>query len=307
MQWLDAADTAQALDRNAVVAALDDMLRARVAAEVDCPPRTVMPLPAGGLFLSMLARDREHAIAKLLTVHPDNAEHGLPRLQARAILYQAATGVPLLALDGNVLTARRTAALSVCAVRRLAPAGLHRLLIVGSGAQAQAHAEAFLAAGACRSVLIGARRPEAARELAERLLCDGLAGNVPIEAVDQIEPAAWEADVIVTATGAMRPVLPDVAKAGAVICAIGSFTPGMAELPPALVQRSRVVVDDLAACRLEAGDLILAEVAWDAVEELGRERRAVETTRPTIFKSVGCALWDLAAATCAHRTMAGPS
>ncbi|HEY0068970.1 MAG TPA: delta(1)-pyrroline-2-carboxylate reductase family protein, partial [Chloroflexia bacterium] len=146
MKYLDAGQTRQLLPYSALADALREVLVARLRGKAYAPVRTAMPLPGGAgdaLLLLMPAHDERLAITKLVTVHPHNAEHGLPVVQADVLVLDAATGERLALLDGAVVTARRTAALSLLAARLLAPRPYGPLLIVGSGTQARAHLEAM--------------------------------------------------------------------------------------------------------------------------------------------------------------------
>ncbi|MGJ7582192.1 delta(1)-pyrroline-2-carboxylate reductase family protein [Variovorax sp. RHLX14] len=309
---LDATETDARIAHDALMRALDRMLALRTDGLVHCPTRGVLPLAAGGRLLSMLAGDGTHALTKTVTVHPDNARFSLPRVQAEAVVMRSDNGQRIALLDGDVLTLRRTAALSVLAATKLAPStalratpGL-RLVIIGAGVQARAHAEAFIAQGEVASIRIHARNEASALGLAEELAPSAQNAGVEISWVDDLAAALASADIVVTATNSMEPVMSDEAADaiadGTVVCAVGAFTAQMSELPPSLVRRSFVVVDALTACLAEAGDLIKAGVDWDAVQELavdtGAPADADSNQRPIVFKSVGCALWDLAAANC---------
>ena len=309
---LDASETDAHIAHEALLHALDRMLALRTDGRVHCPTRGVLPMAEGGRLLSMLASDGTHALTKTVTVHPDNARFSLPRVQADAVVMRADNGQRIALLDGDVLTLRRTAALSVLAVTKLAPStalratpGL-RLVIVGAGVQARAHAEAFIAQGEVTSIRIHARSEASALGLAEELAPLAQSGGVEISWVADLATALASADIVVTATNSMAPVISDEAACaiadGTVVCAVGAFTAQMSELPPSLVRRAFVVVDTLAASRTEAGDVIKADVDWDGVHELCVDTRvpddAASNPRPIVFKSVGCALWDLAAANC---------
>jgi 1-piperideine-2-carboxylate/1-pyrroline-2-carboxylate reductase [NAD(P)H] len=120
-------------------------------------------------------------------------------------------------------------------------------------------------------------------------------------AVEGPGDALEEASLVVTATTSREPVLPEAVPEGVFVAAVGAFEPGAAELPPALISRSTVVVDTLEGAREEAGDLIQAETAgafsWENAMALEDVLRAPERPEGTVvFKSVGHALWDLAAA-----------
>jgi ornithine cyclodeaminase len=109
-----------------------------------------------------------------------------------------------------------------------------------------------------------------------------------LEAVERVS-------LIVTATTSTTPVLPDIVREDAFIAAVGAYRPDMAELPPSLVRRARLFVDTLEGARAEAGDLIQAGVDWGQVRALGDVLDSALPPGPVVFKSVGHALWDLAA------------
>jgi ornithine cyclodeaminase len=296
MNYLDAEQTRQLLPYSALADALRDVLAARLAGKAYAPARTSMPLPDDGgeaVLLLMPARDERLAITKLVTVHPRNAERGLPVVQADVLVMDAATGERLALLDGAVVTARRTAALSLLAARLLAPRPNGPLLVSGSGTQARAHMEAMHEGLGVTQVYITSKNmahSEALAAYGRELGLDARATGDPGEALSQVS-------LVVTATTSTRPVLPPNVADYTFIAAVGAYTPSMAELPPELVRRSRLFVDTLEGAQAEAGDLIQAGVDWSRVTPL---ERALDIARPesgpVIFKSVGHALWDLAAA-----------
>src|SRR6476661_9411766 len=121
MKVLSAEETAALLPYPALADELARMLGEKAAGRATAPARLALPLAGGGALLLMPAAGPDLAITKIVTVHPGNAAHGLPSVQAEVLLFEAATGRRLLWLDGAVVTARRTAALSLLAARRLAP------------------------------------------------------------------------------------------------------------------------------------------------------------------------------------------
>jgi 1-piperideine-2-carboxylate/1-pyrroline-2-carboxylate reductase [NAD(P)H] len=269
----------------------------RTSGAVHAPSRMALPLAGGGVLLVMPASGEGIAMTKLVTVHPENARSGLPTIQGEVVVMEARTGRRLGILDGSVVTARRTAALSLLAARELALRPNGPLLIVGSGTQGRAHLEAFHEGLGTSRVFVNSRTEESARSLAEH------AENLGMEARVVGEPgeALGEASLVVTATTSREPVLPDGVSEGSFVAAVGSFEPGAAELPAGLVARAAVVVDTLEGAREEAGDLIQAEKAgafsWGDVTQLEDVLRNPERLEGTVvFKSVGHALWDLAAA-----------
>lgn len=293
MKHLNADQTRQLLPYPALSESLRAVLDAKREGTAQAPTRTSMSLPGDGVLLLMPAHDGQLAITKLVTVHGGNSVHGLPVVQADVLVMEAATGRRLALLDGTVVTARRTAALSLLAARTLAPKPEGPLLVVGAGTQARHHLEAFHEGLGVQQVYITSRDMAHAEVLAE------YARGLEMEASVVAAPGEvlFEVSLIVTATTSMQPVLPPGVREDAFVAAVGAYTPSMAELTADLVRRSRLFVDTLDGAQAEAGDLIQAGVDWSQVTPL---EDALEMARPeggpVVFKSVGHALWDLAAA-----------
>ncbi|HEX6292391.1 MAG TPA: delta(1)-pyrroline-2-carboxylate reductase family protein [Herpetosiphonaceae bacterium] len=304
MHTLDEAETQALLPYPALAHAIREILLARQTQPITAPPRMAVPLAADGTLLLMPAATATLAITKLVTVHPHNAARQLPSVQADILVLEAATGRRLYMLPGEIVTARRTAALSLLAAQTLAPRPDGPLLIVGAGTQGRAHLEAFAEGLGVRQISIASRTFAHAERLADAAQQRGLSAH----AVTDPLVALKEATLIVTATTSARPVLPAQVRPDALICAVGAYVPSMAELPPALVQQARVYVDTLEGAQAEAGDLIQAHVDWSQVTPL---EQALTQPRPPagpiIFKSVGHALWDLAAASLVHARNSKPA
>ena len=297
MQNLDADETAARLPYVALADAIREVALARSSGAVQAPPRLALPLPGGAVLLVMPAADRDLAITKLVTVHPENPGRGRPTIQGEVVVMEASTGTRLGLLDGATVTARRTAALSLLAARELAPNPGGPLLIVGAGAQGRSHLEAFREGLGVSEAYVSSRTRESAESLAARAQDLGMDATV----VEDHAVALAEASLVVTATTSREPVLPDGVTGGTFVAAVGSFEPEAAELPPDLVANATVVVDTMEGAKEEAGDLIQAERAgafrWADATELEEVLRG--RARPTgtvVFKSVGHSLWDLAAA-----------
>ncbi len=290
---LDARETAARLPYPELADAIAAVLLNRD--KLTAPERSAVALGEGNGLLLMPASSRDLTITKLVTVHPDNPGRGLPSVQSEIVVMRTDTGVRLGMLDG-VVTERRTAALSLLAVKTLAAVPNGPLLIFGAGVQARAHLEAFRVGLGIEQVFIASRTQEKAAELVTYAQSLGMDARVA-------EPAevAADASLIVTATTSRTPVLTDPVRQDAFICAVGSFQPEVAEVSAEIIGQSRVVVDTLAAAQTEAGDLIQAVAAgrlqWSAV--VGLESllsNPTQVDQPTVFKSVGHALFDLAAA-----------
>jgi ornithine cyclodeaminase len=307
MRILDAAATAQALPFGALIAAL----RARFAAGCTVPPRHLHEIagPQGGAMTSLLMPAWAFAAdgsgrygVKIINVAPGNRARGLPGLHGSYLLHDAATGVPLALLDGDELTARRTAAASALAAAWLARADAGHLLVVGAGRVAALLPLAYREVRDLRRVTVWARRRDAAGRLAAEWRAQGL----PAEAADSLDAAVAAADIVSCATLATEPVVHGrFLPPGSHLDLIGSFTPQMREADDDAFRGAAVWVDTDEALH-KSGDLLgplqrgalPADAVRGTLEALARgsapgRQRADERT---VFKSVGTALEDLAAA-----------
>jgi ornithine cyclodeaminase/alanine dehydrogenase-like protein (mu-crystallin family) len=306
MQIFDADAARAALPFDALIAAL----RVMFAKGCEVPARHVHTVqdatgtPAGTVLLMPAWSQGGLLGVKTVGIYPGNAARGLPALHSTYLLYDARTGVPLALIDGDEITSRRTAAASALAATYLASPDARRLLVVGSGRVARLLPEAYRAVLPIEHVDVWARRPEAARALAKALCDDGFAAK----AVTDLAAAAGAADVVSCATLATEPVVQGAwLRAGSHLDLIGSFTPAMREADDACFAGARIFVDTEEALT-KSGDLLgpMARGVFAAgdvagtLEQLCRGERdgeldEIQSAR-TVFKSVGTALEDLAAA-----------
>jgi 1-piperideine-2-carboxylate/1-pyrroline-2-carboxylate reductase [NAD(P)H] len=297
LEILDDTQTADRLPYPDLAGSIREVALDQSSGELRAPSRLVVPLQEGGVLLVMPASDREISITKLVTVHPQNPERGLPTIQGEVVVMDATTGERLGLLDGSVVTARRTAALSLLAARELAPRQRGPLLVIGAGTQGRAHLDAFRAGLGVSRAFVSSRSTKSAVSLAGHARSLGMEA----EAVEGPEEVLDEVSFVVTATTSREPVLPEEIPEGVFVAAVGSFVPEAAELPPALISASLVFVDTVEGAKDEAGDLIQAAHAgafdWDNATALEDALRSSwHPDRTVVFKSVGHALWDLAAA-----------
>jgi 1-piperideine-2-carboxylate/1-pyrroline-2-carboxylate reductase [NAD(P)H] len=291
---LDGAATAARLPYAALVREIREVL---ADAAVVVPERLVQPLASGGSLFVMPAMDRRIAIAKLITFTPGNAVTARPAIQGDVVVFDAVSGERILILDGPTVTARRTAAVSLLAAQRLAPQAKGPLLIVGAGAQARAHLEAFAQGLDLREVFIASRGSAGAQALAAHARGLGLRARV----VDDANAALAECPLVVTCTPAKGVVLEALPRGDAFIAAVGAFTPSMVELGRELCRHcashGSIVVDTPQATH-EAGDLLQAGLDVAALVTLREVVTALQPPKagPVLFKSCGWAGWDLAAA-----------
>jgi ornithine cyclodeaminase len=240
---------------------------------------------------------------KLVTVMPGAARRGASTVAALYVLLDRATGKPRAVIDGEALTLRRTAATSALAARLLALPQADSLLVVGTGTLAPHMARAHCAARPVTRLLLWGRRVERAQTMAQELRDEGL----PAVAVDDLEAAAREAQIISCATTSTAPIVHGSWLAsGTHLDLVGGFTRTMREADDAAIARSRIVVDTYAGALAEAGDLtqplegglISREQVVAELAELvrGEKMGRTDARQITLFKSVGTALEDLAAA-----------
>lgn len=296
---LSPEQTAHALPYAALA---DEIAALLVEPGVDVPPRMVMPLAGQGTLFVMPSTDGTLAVTKLITFTPANVGSTRPTIQGDVVVFDVASGERRLIIDGPTVTARRTAAVSLLAARRLAPNPDGPLLIVGAGVQGRAHLDAFADGLGVEQVRIASRSPASALALIDYARSRGL-DALP---VFDLRRALDECPLVVTATPANRVVLDGTPRADAFIAAVGAFTPQMVELSAALCHdvstRGTVVVDTRDADH-EAGDLIQAGIAVGAIAALAQVIREdwPRPAGPVLFKSCGWAGWDLAAARLALR------
>lgn len=304
MEVIDAAETARRLPFDRLIPAL----RQRFVEGCEAPARQVLTLddPGGGPGMTSLVMPawvpgRCYGV-KCINIAPGNAARGLPGLHASYLLHDAVTGVPLALIDGDVLTARRTAATSALAADALARDDARHLLVIGAGRIAALLPSAY----ACvrpdlQRISLWARDGAKAQALAGELARQGL----PVQPVNDLAATAAQADIISCATLATTPVVQGAWLAsGSHLDLIGSFTPAMREADDACLAGARVVTDTLEAL-VKSGEFIgpLARgvLQRDAISALDDVLRGQASGRRgarerTVFKSVGHALEDLAAA-----------
>jgi ornithine cyclodeaminase len=305
MRVVGAQDVHRSLDYPALIDALAAQFRAGAETPLRHHHGIKVPDGADATLLLMPAWQEGGALGvKLVTVFPDNGRRGLPAVQGVYLLLDGQTGVPRALIDGPALTARRTAAASALAARHLARPDARRLLMVGTGTLAPHLVRAHAAARPIAEVALWGR----AREKAERLARD-LAAALPgiaVRAVRSLEEAVPAADIVSCATLATEPLIRGAwLRPGQHLDLVGGFRPDMREADDDAVRRARVFVDTRAGALKEAGDIVqpleagviaerdIAGDLFDLARGAPGRRNAEEIT---LFKSVGTALEDLAAA-----------
>jgi 1-piperideine-2-carboxylate/1-pyrroline-2-carboxylate reductase [NAD(P)H] len=304
MLRLDAARTAQHLPYRELVPAIARAAGELAQGTLHAPERLATCVADNATLLCMPAVAADISITKLVTVHGDNAARGLPTIHGEVVVFETASGRRIMLLDGPTVTARRTAATTLLAIDTLARRRPASALIIGTGAQATAHVDALVEYLNVRSLWIAGEDRARARDFSSRVRYRHAGVNpIPLAAAE-LDPAGCGTDVVIAVTTARSPVVPENLPDSTLAIGVGAFRPDMAELPPELLRRRRIMVDYLPAARREAGDLLQADVDWHQVSELAEgARRASEHDGPGwVFKSVGHASWDLAAARVALRS-----
>jgi alanine dehydrogenase len=292
-----------AVHRLASVGSLVEPLRRMFASNAHSPERAHFDLD--GLdeprtLLLMPAWQPQGAIGvKIVTVFPGNAARGLPSVNAGYVLLSGHTGEPRAWIDGRALTLLRTAAVSALAADLLAPAAPDELLMVGTGALSRYLIEGHRAVRPYKSIVIWGRDAQKAAAVAHDLAARGW----PVGVAKDLESAARSADVISCATLAEHSLIHGHwLKADCHLDLVGSFKPAMREADDACMRCACIVVDTLAALQ-QSGDLqaplargVIARSEIASLSGLIASNPAAPRARRTVFKSVGVAHADLAAA-----------
>lgn len=263
---------------------------------------TLLLMPAWTDFSKSASSDGYIGV-KIVTVSPDNNAIGKPAVMGVYLLLDGVTGEPKALIDGQRLTQWRTAAASALAADYLARKDASRLLLVGAGALAPFLAQAHSSVRPIREIRIWNRTPANAEKVAAMLADKGMAASV---AGDLDAELGW-ADIVSCATISNTPMVKgELLKPGTHLDLVGAFTPSMRESDDAAIRRARVFVDTRAGATKEAGDivqplqsgLLKPESILADLHELARGEKTGRDSDEeiTLFKSVGAALEDLAAA-----------
>lgn len=303
MRVVDAAETEHALPFARLIPALREMFVGGCVV----PPRhhhriELDPEPNATLLLMPAWKPHDALGVKIVNVFPGNSKKGLQGVNSLYCLFDAEHGTPIALLDGNVLTARRTAAVSALAASYLARPDADWLLVVGAGRIASLLPEAYREVRAIRRVTVWNPTPAAAHALVDRLRALDFDASV----APDLEAAVRAADIVTCATLATEPlVLGDWLHPGIHLDLIGSFTAEMRETDDTAIRRTSVFVDTETALA-ESGDLLrpLQSGAFVADRLAGTLNDLCAGRRPgrkaaqelTLFKAVGTAMSDLAAA-----------
>jgi alanine dehydrogenase len=305
MLVLDAAQ----IQRLASMPELIECLRQAFRSGCVAPVRQVTKIPGGDgkrLLLSMPAFDPQgRGAVKLLTFVPENPARGLPTIQGMIAVFSE-EGAAVAVMDGTAVTRLRTGAASALASHYLSRPDSSQLLLVGTGALAPYMAMAHCAARPITRVSVWGRRAERAAATAAAIRAC-VATGIEVVIADSIERAAATADIVCCATSSTTPLLCGKwLSPGVFVDLVGSFTPTAREADDEVVRRCRIFVDTFEGALAEAGDILeplargvisRASVAGELQDLVcGRVTGRLTADELTLFKSVGSAIEDLAAA-----------
>ena len=304
MQIIDAEAVHAALDYTALV----EKLRRAFIDGADVPLRNHYTIEQADqrdatLLVMPAWRKGGHIVIKMLSVFPDNNLRGLPAISGQVLLLNGDNGVAMAMINGAALTVRRTACASALAASYLARPDASELLMVGAGALAPHLIRAHAAVRPIKRVSVWNRNEEHADAIVDGLKETGL----DAKRVSDIATAIPTADVISCATLSLDPLVQgELLKPGAHVDLVGAFRPDMRETDDATVQRSTLFVDTRDGALQEGGDLVLpikagiisaSDVQADLAElTAGTHPGRRNDDEITLFKSVGTAIEDLAAA-----------
>ncbi len=288
MLYLDEKRVRGLLRWDELIPTMEQALVAFSAGRVVQPVRDMLTIEEGKRYLGVMPAVADDAMgAKLVSFFPGNAGTSVPTHLAMILLFRPDTGEPLAVIDGRLITEMRTAAVSAAVTNYLAPLDSRILAILGSGVQAEAHLDALARVRHFEEVRVWSRTAAHAGRFAEQHGAK----------VTTREAAIRGADVIVTATNALEPVLEGAwLKPGAHVNAVGSPRPNWRELDDRAMTNT-IVVDSRAAVLKESGDVILSKASiYAEAGEIFAGTKEAPVAATTIFKSVGMAIEDIATA-----------
>jgi ornithine cyclodeaminase/alanine dehydrogenase-like protein (mu-crystallin family) len=291
VRYVDEPTVRAVLRWEPLIAAMEQALAALSSGRVLQPVRTMITVEEGKRYLGVMPAVTEQAMGlKAVSFYPGNAGTKVPTILAVVLLFRVDTGEPLAVMDGRVITEMRTAALSAAATKHLAAKDSRILALIGSGVQASAHLAALSQVRKFDEVRVWSPTRAHAQRFGER--------HGARVAAD-VASAVKDADVVVTATDAREPILRGAwLKPGCHVNSVGAPRPIWRELDDQVMQSSVLVVDSREAVLEESGDVILsgASIYAEVGEIFAGTKPRPPAGRTTVFKSVGLAVEDVAAA-----------
>ncbi len=305
MLYLNSQAITTAVTCDEMMDAVEQAMAVYEAKAYTMPERMNVPCGDGNILLLMPCIAGDYMVTKVLTLYPDNRVVEKPVIQATVMLADSRTGTPLAIMEGGAITAMRTGAVSGSSIRHIAKIDADSVGLVGCGVQGFYQLKYGCAARNIRKISLFDMNRENILFLSEKLKSDYL--DIEINIAESTEDLINESDIIITATTARKPVLPDIPELfkGKHFIAVGSFEPDVREYPDALFRQSSRVWVDIDYAKEESGEILIplkdGILKEEQIETLGRFiRSGAEPDRgesgTTFFKTVGMALFDLAAA-----------
>jgi ornithine cyclodeaminase len=290
-----------------LIDAMQDAVAAFSSKQVQQPLRTVLEVGDARAFFGVMPAYVPATGAlgtKLVSVFASNTAIGLPTHLASILIFDPTTGALKALLDGRFITEARTGAVSAVSTRLLARDDAATLAILGSGVQARSHLEAIGRVRKLREIRVWSPTPSRRDAFVAEMRAHT---GADLRASPLARDAVRDADILVLATASREPVVQsDWVADGAHICAVGACRPDQREMDTALVRRSRFFVDSRVGALAEAGDFVLPlkegavgedHIAGELGElAAGRVPGRQSASQVTIFKSLGMAVEDVAAA-----------
>jgi ornithine cyclodeaminase/alanine dehydrogenase-like protein (mu-crystallin family) len=312
LPYYDAEAVRAALPFERAMRAIEESLRADVDPEHD-GPRIFADAPDGE-FLLMPAHNQRFSGLKALTIAPNNPGRGLEKIQGVYVLYSSDTLAPVALMEGSSLTAIRTPAVAVSAIRQLAalaPAGDElpespRVLVFGVGVQGRASVHAVRAAFPSATFELVGRRPARVQALRDELVAEGVTvEGIAATQAEKVAASVASADIIICATTATTPLFDgSLVKSAAIVAAFGTHGHDAREIDDALVARADLVVEGRASAERENGNLhtFFSAAEWKDkppanVRDLARGNVVRRAGHPALFTGVGMSWEDLVCAT----------
>jgi len=280
-----------------LIAAMEEALADFSLGRVLQPVRNMLTIEEGKRYLGIMPAVTADAMgAKLVSFYPQNAATGTPTHMAMIVLFSPQSGEPLAVMDGRLITEMRTAAVSAAATKLLAAPDSRVLALLGSGVQAGAHLQALAQVRSFAEIRVWSRTAAHAERFARLHNITAM----PAEA------AVRGADIVVTATNALEPILKGAwLKPGVHVNAVGSPRPGWRELDDNAMANP-LIVDSREAAQTESGDVILSKAPiYAEIGEIFAGHKTAPVAATTVFKSVGLAIEDIAAAKLVYSIASG--
>ena len=294
MLYLSHQEVDQLLDPHELLAVLEDGFKALSSGQLNVPPRNQSIAPKGILVGMPAYMPGQHLSVKLVTVFHENHRLGIPAHRATITLFDSETGTPLAFMDGEHITAMRTAAGAILSAKYLARAGSRSLAIIGAGVLGHAHLSMIQTLVGIEEIWIASRNPAHAQALA--------ALDSRARTVDSVQQAVSRADIVCLCTSSSEPVLQKGwIIDGAHVASVGYRPPG-GELPRDLIESSHIFVESKIAfdpppvgcSELQGLDRKFGTELGEVLLNHGTGRS--NKTEITIYKSMGHAMEDLVAA-----------